>query len=225
MPFKFETQLLTADQGLKLKSYALSRPQWALADEMLMVLELKQSVYQFIHDQIFTERTKCFSLAEVPLLHETLPELALMRSELEAVCNDSDDMRPLTRVAARAALLIYDKYIGKMTIEYEIYYIVVVNVWLIVICPTLKLKWFFKNGYSYDEIQKIRDMVTPWFYESYHTSTHDTAYASNPQSAPEPLRSAKRIHKYLQRHSIVSSKPRSTEYDSLEQYLADDVVP
>ncbi|QRW00786.1 hAT family dimerization protein [Ceratobasidium sp. AG-Ba] len=205
--FKLETQLLTADPGLKLKSYALSEPQWALADEMLTVLE------------IFKERTKRFSLAEVPLLHETLPELALMRSELEAVCNDSDDMSPLTRVAARAALLIYDKYIGKMTIESEMYYIAVV------MCPTLKLKWFFDNGYSYNEIQKIRDIVTRRFHESYAMSTHEQVHSSNPQGAPETLRSAKRINKYLQRRTIVSTKPQSTEYDSIEQYLADDVVP
>lgn len=48
-----------------------------------------------------------------------------MRSELEAVCNDSVDMSPITRVAARAALLVYDKYTAIMTKESDMYYIAV----------------------------------------------------------------------------------------------------
>ncbi|KAG9083718.1 hypothetical protein FS749_005814 [Ceratobasidium sp. UAMH 11750] len=169
--FKTETQLLTADtsqklKSYKLKSYALSEAQWALGDEMLTVLEAK--------------RTKRFSLAEVPLLHESLPELTMMRSELEAVCNDSVDMSPLTRVAARAALLVYNKYIGKMTAESEMYY------FAIAMCPTLKLKWFLDNGYPYNEILKIRDSVIRRFYESYARSPDNQQTPFDPQHAPEP---------------------------------------
>jgi hypothetical protein len=48
-----------------------------------------------------------------------------MRSELQAVRDDSVDMSPLTRVAARAALQVYDKYVAVMTKESEMYYLAV----------------------------------------------------------------------------------------------------
>ncbi|KAG8694702.1 hypothetical protein FRC08_008314 [Ceratobasidium sp. 394] len=207
--FKLQNQLLTGDSKLKLKSYALNEAQWALADEMVVVLE------------IFKERTKRFSLAEVPLLHETLPELALMRSELEAVCNDSVDMSPLTRVAARAALLVYDKYIGKMTEESEMYYIAVA------MCPTLKLKWFLDHGYSYNEIQRIRNLVIRRFYESYATSHTPGEQPFDREHAPllDPLRPAKRVNKYLHRHALVATQSPMPAQDSIEHYLSEEVVP
>ncbi|QRV77422.1 hAT family dimerization protein [Ceratobasidium sp. AG-Ba] len=154
--------------------------------------------------EIFKERTKHFSRAEVPLLHETLPELALMRSELEAVCDDSTDMSPVTRVAAQAALLVYEKYIGKMTTESEMYYIAVEPP---AMCPTLKLK-------------------CRRFYESYAAAPGQNTGAVNTQNIPqlESLRPAKRVNKHLHQHSLVLPQPQSTAYDSIEQYLVDDVV-
>ncbi|QRV99250.1 hAT family dimerization protein [Ceratobasidium sp. AG-Ba] len=77
-------------------------------------------------------------------------------------------------------------------------------------CPTLKLKWFFDNGYSYNEIQNIRDIVSRRFYESYAAAPGQNTGA--------------RVNKYLHRHSLVSPQPQSTAYDSIEQYLVDDVV-
>ncbi|KAG9081639.1 hypothetical protein FRC06_005475, partial [Ceratobasidium sp. 370] len=194
--FKTETQLLTADtsqklKSYKLKSYVLSEAQWALGDEMLTVLE------------IFKERTKRFSLAEVPLLHETLPELTMMRSELEAVCNDSVDMSPLTQVVAQAALLVYNKYIGKMTAESEMYY------FAIAMCPTLKLKWFLDNGYPYNEILKICNSVIRRFYKSYSKNPDDQQKPFDPQHTPKPELShpAKATGKQIpaSTHSCISS--------------------
>ncbi|QRW03444.1 hAT family dimerization protein [Ceratobasidium sp. AG-Ba] len=205
--FKVEAQLLTGDSSLKLKSYTLNESQYDLADEMLTVLE------------IFKERTKHFLLAEVPLLPHTLPELALMRSELEAVCSDSIDMSPLTRVAARAATLVYDKYIKKMTAESDMYYMAVA------MCPSLKLKWFLDNGYSYNDIQKIRDMVISRFYESYVTTSEEQHVDSKQVIQQDTSHPAKRVNKYLHRQALLSAAPASLKLDSIEQYLADDVVP
>lgn len=56
------------------------------------------------------------------MLHETLPELLEMKAELESVCNDSVEMSPITRVAARAALLVHEKY-SRIMEESEMYYI------------------------------------------------------------------------------------------------------
>ena len=74
--------------------------------------------------QIFKEQTKLFSQAEVPLLHQTLPELLLMKHALEDVRDDADDLSPLTRVAACSALMVYDKYAAIME-ESEMYYLAV----------------------------------------------------------------------------------------------------
>ncbi|QRV99835.1 AC transposase [Ceratobasidium sp. AG-Ba] len=205
--FKVEAQLLTGDSSLKLKSYSLNEAQYSLADEMLAVLE------------IFKERTKRFSLAEVPLLPYTLPELALMRSELEAVCIDSVDMSPLTRVAARAATLVYDKYIKKMTAESEMYYMAVA------MCPSLKLKWFLDNSYLYNDIQKIREMVIERFYQSYTTALVEQSVDSKPTIQQDNPYPTKRVNKYLHRQALLSAAPASPELDSIERYLADDVVP
>ena len=49
-----------------------------------------------------------------------------MRSELEGVCDDDVDMSPLTRVAARAALLVYEKYF-KIMEESDMYHIAIVD--------------------------------------------------------------------------------------------------
>ncbi|KAG8713485.1 hypothetical protein FRC09_018659 [Ceratobasidium sp. 395] len=224
--FKLEAQLLTGDSSLKLKSYTLSEAQYALADEMLTVLE------------ILKELTKRFSLTEVPLLHNTLPELALMRSELESVCNDSDDMSPLTRVAARAAILVYDKYVKKMTTKSEMYYIAVA------MCPTLKLKWFSDNGYSFNEIQKIRNLVIGRFYDSYTAESSQDELLLDSKHTIEPNHLhptkastnmlilgvnltfiAQRVNKYLHKHNVASAQPLSPVQDSIEQYLTDEVVP
>ncbi|KAF8595927.1 hypothetical protein BDV93DRAFT_563873 [Ceratobasidium sp. AG-I] len=182
--FKVQTQLLTANSKLKLKSYAPSDTQWTLADEMVTVLE------------IFKERTKRFSLVEVPLLHETLPELLEMKAELEDVCNDFVDMSPVTQVAARAALLVHEKY-AKIMEESEMYYI------SIAMCPTLKLKWFSDNGYSQDKIDKGCAKVVDRFHTLYAAPI---ASAERPSHLPElgPVNGSstvKRVNKYLNRHT------------------------
>jgi hypothetical protein len=46
--FKVQTQLITANPKHKLKRYALNDAQWALADEMVTVLEV--SITQSQHD-------------------------------------------------------------------------------------------------------------------------------------------------------------------------------
>jgi hypothetical protein len=57
-------------------------------------------------------RRTCQGTDEVPLLHKTLAELAMMRSEPEDVCDDSVEISTLTLVAAQGALQVYDKYVA-----------------------------------------------------------------------------------------------------------------
>ncbi|QRW03565.1 hAT family dimerization protein [Ceratobasidium sp. AG-Ba] len=121
-------------------------------------------------------------------------------------------MSPLTRVAARAATLVYDKYIKKMTAESDMYYMAVA------MCPSLKLKWFLDNGYSYNDIQKIRDMVISRFYESYVTTSEEQHVDSKQVSQQDTSHPAKRVNKYLHRQALLSAAPASLKLDSIEQY-------
>ncbi|KAG8698697.1 hypothetical protein FRC08_005760 [Ceratobasidium sp. 394] len=109
-----------------------------------------------------------------------------------------------------------------MTAESEMYY------FAIAMCPTLKLKWFLDNGYPYNEILKIRDSVIRRFYESYAGSPDNQQTPFDPnthQNQSFHARQRQRVNKYLHRHTLISAQPLSSEQDSIEQYLSDEVVP
>jgi hypothetical protein len=65
---------------------------------------------------VFQEPTDRFSQAEVPLIHNTIPELLTLKSRLEDIRDDvyKQGLHPITRVAAEAALRVYHKYMGIM---------------------------------------------------------------------------------------------------------------
>ncbi|KAG8707459.1 hypothetical protein FRC08_000485 [Ceratobasidium sp. 394] len=97
--FKTPVQWLTSNPHFKLKKYALTDDQWDLAAELRAVLE------------VFQEPTDHFSQAEVPLIHETLPEFLTLRSRLYDIRDDvlGRGLHRITRVAAEAALQVFDK--------------------------------------------------------------------------------------------------------------------
>ncbi|KAF9000981.1 hypothetical protein BDQ17DRAFT_1281599 [Cyathus striatus] len=59
---------------------------------------------------------------------------------------------PILKVAAKAALLIIEKY-TILTSEFEVYYIA------IVMCPDQILDWFKEHDYHDERIEEIKDMV------------------------------------------------------------------
>lgn len=65
---------------------------------------------------MFQEPTGRFSQAEVPLIHKTIPELMTLKARLQDISDNvlGAGLQSITRVAAQAALLVYDKYIGAM---------------------------------------------------------------------------------------------------------------
>lgn len=73
--------------------------------------------------QVFEVPTKHFSCGEVPLVYQVLPALVEMKNTL-VVMRNSTDINPVTRVAAQAALNVFDKYMTNMTIC-EVYFIAI----------------------------------------------------------------------------------------------------
>lgn len=77
---------------------------------------------------MFQEPTDRFSQSEVPLIHETLPELLTLRARLYDIRDDllKQNIQPVAHVAAEAALLVFDKYMGVME-ESDVYEISIVG--------------------------------------------------------------------------------------------------
>ncbi|KAG9091288.1 hypothetical protein FRC06_000636, partial [Ceratobasidium sp. 370] len=193
--FKTPVQWLTSNPRFKLKKYALTDEQWTLAAELSDVLE------------VFQEPTDHFSQAEVPLIHETLPEMLTLRSRLYNIRDDvlGRGLHRVTRVAAEAALQVFDKYMGTME-ESDLYTMSVV------MCPDHKLKWFADRGFS---TEPIRQRVVDRFDDLYpHTSQ-----SSHPQQV---LRNSGSM--WTQRHTSSSSAPIHLVCDSIEEYLETPVV-
>jgi hypothetical protein len=74
-----------------------------------------QTNLRFFH-QVFQESTDRFSQAEVPLIHNTIPESLSLKARLQDIRDDALKVgpHPITRIAAQAALLVYEKYLGAM---------------------------------------------------------------------------------------------------------------
>ncbi|KAF9043281.1 hypothetical protein BJ165DRAFT_1348251 [Panaeolus papilionaceus] len=129
--FKSVIQSMTGVSANKLQRYRLTEVQWQLADDINEVLVL------------FKHLTLLFSQAEVPLVSETLPMFYTLRDTLEAVVkdtppesDDSDDATPVVIcIAARAAILVIDKYLGLIW-NCDLYILA------LVMCPDRKLEWF-----------------------------------------------------------------------------------
>ncbi|TEB22246.1 hypothetical protein FA13DRAFT_1921081 [Coprinellus micaceus] len=153
--FRTQVEQMTGLTGTKLRAYALSERQWKIADDLVDAL------------RIFEEPTRLFSNASVPLIVNVIPAFDDLRLSLEGIRDDDDEennISPVMRVAAHAALMMVDKY-ETMSWECPIYYVA------IVMCPDRKMQWF-KNRPAYDRrtLKYIKDLVIKYFEDKYQTS-------------------------------------------------------
>ncbi|QRV90399.1 hAT family dimerization protein [Ceratobasidium sp. AG-Ba] len=153
--------------------------------------------------EVFEVPTRHFSAGSIPLVHETLPKLVELKETIELM-RDSSDISPITRVGAQAALNVYDKYMGNMSIC-EVYFIA------LVMCPDVKLSWLRKH-YTSQSVERICQMVCARFHIVNQTTE------SKP-TVPEKL-TGKAPNRWI-RPSTVSIH---TNKDSIESYLEEDVV-
>ncbi|KAH8105595.1 hypothetical protein DFH11DRAFT_1691980 [Phellopilus nigrolimitatus] len=162
--FRTVIEQLTGTAANKLQSFRLNDRQWFIAQHLCDVLA------------IFDGPTKLFSKAEVPLIADTIPMLTSVHNALKKVCA-AEDVPEIVRIAAHAGELVCEKY-SALADECEVYR------FAIVMSPDKKLAWFVRQGFSFDEIQKIRDLVIARWEESYksfrtqhgppvHSSSHN----------------------------------------------------
>lgn len=95
---------------------------------------------------MFQELTSRFSQPSVPLVNETYPELLSLRARLQDVRDDffKVGLSPVTRVAAQASLLVFDKYMG-LDQDSDVYDIAV-GTYLVV--TSLRLQLTFIDSYA-----------------------------------------------------------------------------
>ncbi|CAE7107559.1 unnamed protein product [Rhizoctonia solani] len=196
--FRDPVQLLTSHPKHNLKKFALDDGQWDLASELSNVLE------------VFQEPTDRFSQSEVPLIHQVIPELLTLKARLEDIRTNApqESVHPITRIAAQAALLVYEKYLGAIQ-ESDIYVISVA------MCPDRKLQWFVDRGY---ETKGIRNQAMQHF-ERLYAPKGDCGPQSSSQLLPKG-------NIWTQRHSSFAT---ATSYrvseDSIEAYFNSPCVP
>ncbi|KAG9082174.1 hypothetical protein FRC07_014288, partial [Ceratobasidium sp. 392] len=126
-----------------------------------------------------------------------------LRSRLYDVRNDilRQGLHPITRVAAQAALFVWDKYMGAILEESDIYLIAVDR----------KLKWFAEH--SEFNVNRIHQRVVDRFI---------ARSSSQPESAVtnQPSRSG---NIWTQRHTSSATPPPHLERDSMAEYLGTSV--
>ncbi|KAF9000961.1 hypothetical protein BDQ17DRAFT_1492731, partial [Cyathus striatus] len=112
--FQKEVEQITAISKHGLTSYQLSANQWSLLKDLIDALE---------------EATDLFSQKDVPLIMNVLPIFFDIWLSLTDILMDKKNrICPILKVAAKAALLMIEKY-TILTSESEVYYIA------IVMCP------------------------------------------------------------------------------------------
>ncbi|TFK18126.1 hypothetical protein FA15DRAFT_603896, partial [Coprinopsis marcescibilis] len=140
-----------------LSAFELTSDQWKLAHILEQCLA------------IFEGPTKLFSQSEVPMIVDVISMLSNLGKELQGIRDDQlkDEDDPtqfvvpnIVRVAAHAGMMMVDKY-SMFSTQCDIYQIA------IVMCPDRKLEWFKSNGFSMDEIAKIRKLVEDRFSSRY----------------------------------------------------------
>ncbi|KAF8994243.1 hypothetical protein BDQ17DRAFT_1251992, partial [Cyathus striatus] len=153
----------------RLTSYQLSANQWSLLKDLIDALE------------IFKEATDLFSQKDVPLIMDVLPIFFDIRLSLTDILMDKKNhICSILKVAAKAALLMVDKY-TILTSESEVYYIAIGELFLYFMCPDRKLDWFKERDYDDDRIEEIKDMVVKWWTESYKPNEDEEPYDAEPQ--------------------------------------------
>ncbi|TFK41568.1 hypothetical protein BDQ12DRAFT_696742 [Crucibulum laeve] len=114
--FKKVVKELTSVPSNGLKAFELSPKQWAMAADVLNVL------------QLFNDFTNLFSQSEVPLIVDAVPMLETLENSLIAVRDDdlNTGCSTVIRVAAQASLLLICKY-SIFTTDCELYHIAIVQ--------------------------------------------------------------------------------------------------
>ncbi|KAH8116611.1 hypothetical protein DFH11DRAFT_1506311 [Phellopilus nigrolimitatus] len=171
--FRTVIEQLTGTAANKLQSFRLNDRQWIIAQHLCDVLA------------IFDGPTKLFSKADVPLIADTIPMLTSVHNALKRVCA-AEDVPAIVRIAAHAGELICEKY-SALADDCEVYRIA------IVMSPDKKLAWFIKQGFSFDEVQKIQNLVIARWEESYkcfqtqHIPAAPSVSATSSRNSVSPL--------------------------------------
>ncbi|CAE6424423.1 unnamed protein product [Rhizoctonia solani] len=157
--------IMTSNPTYKMSKYMLSVLQWEMLSELVGCLA------------VFYHLTLVHSQSCVPLIHEVIPDLLVLKFRLELMRDDvKHELKSVTRVAAQAALHVLDKYLKRLE-ESDIYW------FAIVLCPWYKLHWFYDEGYPAARIEYIRRALYER-YVKYRTAANTTNSNSGPSPSP-----------------------------------------
>ncbi|KAE9384112.1 hypothetical protein BT96DRAFT_757860, partial [Gymnopus androsaceus JB14] len=137
-------------KSLNLKAFKLSEKQYKLAVDLSDILECLQAP-----TKLFLRRD-----GSRPLISEVIPAMEDLREQLETASKDID-LPDVCCVAAHAGWLVLDKYYNIVS-ECEN-----LTIFLAVMCPDRKLKWFEERGRSATQLQRIRERVVTRFQETF----------------------------------------------------------
>ncbi|CAE7168274.1 unnamed protein product [Rhizoctonia solani] len=217
--------MLTSSSQLGLRSYALTDEQWEISAELRDVLEIFQGI------------TDCFSQAEIPLIHNTLPELFTFRTALYDIRDDRLllNLRPITRVAAEASLATLVRYLNEM-LESDVYVVA------IAMCPDRKLEWFSSFSEDFINLQNLRKRVVDAFERMYPAASslppdeQSTSSSQGPPELPNPTSNAVGVDRRhvlaARRHATsrslglaASATQSAPTRDTIEAYLDSPTMP
>nr|GAT45667.1 predicted protein [Mycena chlorophos] len=191
--FENPIKQLCAVSRWKMAKYLLTPDQWSLAENMIPVLE------------IFESLTKLFSQAEVPLIHQVLPLMEALEHDLVRVRAD-EDLQPVIRIAAHASLIILGKYYA-LTDDCPAYS------HAILMRADKKLQYFRKNpDWKDGDIEQMLQSAKEHWNEDYPDS--------EPIAPPKPTK--KKAKKYASHVQDVVDLENSTpdpSEDTLDAYL------
>ncbi|KAJ6547933.1 hypothetical protein DFH09DRAFT_926647 [Mycena vulgaris] len=160
--FKTPVKQLASDG---LSEYALTPAQWKLAKQLESVLE------------IFEDRTRLFSQAEVPLIYEVIPMLEALEDKLMNV-RDDPELPTVIRIAAIASLIVVGKYYA-LSDDAEVYRIA------IIMCPDKKMQWLNTNpGWREQDRVDADRLVRKRWTETYASRGSQTSSATTQPAAP-----------------------------------------
>ncbi|CCO32972.1 hypothetical protein BN14_07039 [Rhizoctonia solani AG-1 IB] len=153
--------------------YGLNALQWRLLEDLIACLfTFKQLTLKYLQS--------C-----VPLLHEVIPDLIVLKYRLTLMRNDTNHQSNMAiRVAAQAALQVLEKYLDRLE-ELDIYSLAIVS------CPWYKLQWFIDQGYSPVRIDRVRRVLGEQYTK--YLALASTSPTPTPAPAQPPVTSTSTI--------------------------------
>ncbi|CAE7097739.1 unnamed protein product [Rhizoctonia solani] len=204
---------MTTNPSFNMSKYGLDDLQWTLLEDMVACLFA------------FKRLTLRYSQSCIPLLHEVIPDLLVLKYRLTLMRDDTNHQSNIViRVAAQAALQVLEKYLNRLE-ESDIYWLA------IVLCPWYKLQWFVDQGYSSVQTDRVRRVLNEQYAKYLALTTPanptptptrvPTASASTiPTSLSDKLRD-RWAHNPPTPSQSTTSIPTSTySYDALATYLS-----